>query len=66
MNCTGIGYKLVGAQFVNCQEGVTKSTKKVKIFGSLSLLNFDVDVTNLLSTNMSLFKNCKLEILCKT
>jgi hypothetical protein len=29
-------------------------------------LNFDVDVTNLLSTNMSLFKNCKLEILCKT
>jgi hypothetical protein len=40
---------VVGAQFVNCQEGVTKSTK-FNIFGSLSLLNFDVDVTN-----MSLF-----------
>lgn len=39
--------------------------KKVKITGYLSLLNFDVDVTDLLSTIISLFKNCKLEILCK-
>jgi hypothetical protein len=39
--------------------------KTVKITGSLSLLNFDVDVTDLLSTIISLSKNWKLEILCK-
>ena len=35
------------------------------ISGSLPLLNFDVYVRNSLLTDMSPFKNCKLEILCK-
>jgi hypothetical protein len=65
LNCKGIRYKVVGGPICELSRRRNRKHKKVKISGSLSLLNFDVDVTNFLSTNISLFKIYKLEILYK-